>query len=90
MKTFHFNFNDRCTVTLTKAGAEHLTHRRRAFYDIHPYFREKYKPKDTWAEGEEYSTSFWGLVQDFHGMLEMGCASPFSMGDIKIESSREY
>lgn len=86
MKTFQFNHNDYVTVVLTKAGAEHINAKRKAFYDEYPQLkrRENYP---NYKEGEVFRTQFWALVNDFHEMLTMGSMAPFEMGEIQVESS---
>ena len=93
MKTFQFNHNDYVSVTLTKEGAEHLSLKRREFYDKHPQCRRSTKdlpaPKEVFEEGEVYRTQFWCLINDFDEMMHIGMQSPFELGKITVESSLE-
>lgn len=86
MKAFNFNFNDYVLVTLSKEGAEHLSDKRKEFYDRLPTLK---RGKDHWREGEIYKTQFWSLVNDFADALLIGHKSPFISGIIRVESSME-
>ena len=87
MKTFSFNHNDMCEVTLSKEGAEYLTMKRKEFYDTHP--RIKFRIKEVFNEGEIYRTQFWDIMDDFGEAMQLGVISPFEAGKITIESSLE-
>lgn len=88
---FTFNHNDYVSVTLTKAGAEHLSSKRKEFYDAYPQCRVSSKdfpaPKEVFVEGEVYRAQFWSLITDFHEMLQLGRLSPFEMGKLEVDSS---
>lgn len=90
---FQFNHNDYVTVTLTKEGAEHLSRKRKEFYDAHPQCRVKSKdfpaPKEVFVKGEVYRDQFWSLINDFNEMMHIGMQSPFELGKITVESSLE-
>ena len=84
---FSFNHNDYVSVTLTKEGAEFLSLKRKAFYDAYPQI--KTRSKEVFHEGEIYRTQFWVLMSDFGDVLQLGVQSPFELGNITVESSRE-
>lgn len=86
-KHFSFNHNDYVTVTITKEGAEHLSRKRKEFYDAYPQI--KTRSKEVFHEGEIYRTQFWSLINDFDEMLHIGMPSPFELGKITVESSLE-
>ena len=87
MRTFEFNHNDYVSVTLTKEGAEHLSRKRKEFYDAYPQI--KTRSKEVFREGEIYRTQFWVLMSDFGEALQLGMQSPFEFGKITVESSLE-
>lgn len=87
MKTLSFNHNDTVSVTLTKEGVEHLSRKRKEFYDAYPQI--KTRSKEVFREGEVYRTQFWALMSDFGEVLQLGMQSPFELGKITVESSLE-
>ena len=86
MRKLKFNHNDYVSVTLTKEGAAHISDLRKEFYDTYPKLK---RGKESYIEGEVLRTQFWCLIGDFHEMLTTGSISPFYMGEIEVESSRE-
>ena len=86
MKTFQFNHNDTVAVTLTKEGAEFLSYKMKEFYDTYPKLPRR---REVFKEGEVYRTQFWSLITDFHEAMQIGVQSPFSGGNITVESSLE-
>ena len=84
MKNFTFNHNDYVTVTLTKEGAEFLSYKMKEFYDAYPKLPRR---REVFKEGEVYRTQFWSLITDFHEAMQLGVQSPFSGGNITVESS---
>ena len=73
------NLNDRCTVVLTKEGANILT--RQSLEFVEKYGMGACKQ---YHEGDEYSCVLWKLIQDFGYYMDAGVTPVIEGNDITI------